>query len=168
MHAHVRCSLHANLPLPAWPVLLQRQAATQARVTLAVISLPPSRAGMVTQDGVLACQGDRADQFNTCAVQTARSPRRGRTRVGHRLPGHSGTSRSPGTQQSEQLCNCRAQARLRDALAIELGMGYMEPERLWQPVRHCLAYVLLLSGQAQTAAEARRSRSSDPVHAPWK
>ena len=49
-----------------------------------------------------------------------------------------------------------AQAHLRQALDIELGMGYMEPERLWQPVRHCLAYVLLRSGQAQAAAEVRQ------------
>jgi hypothetical protein len=53
-------------------------------------------------------------------------------------------------------CGC-AQAHLRDALGIELGMGYMEPERLWQPVRHCLAYVLLRAGQAQAAAEVRAS-----------
>ena len=56
---------------------------------------------------------------------------------------------------TEVLSVCHAQAQLRGALDIELGMGYMEPERLWQPVRHCLAYVLLLSGQAQAAAEVR-------------
>ena len=52
------------------------------------------------------------------------------------------------------------QGHLRAALAIELGLGYMEPPRQYQPVRHCLAYTLLRAGQAQAAAEVRYSLRS--------
>ena len=34
-------------------------------------------------------------------------------------------------------------------------MGYMEPPRLYQPVKHCLGYVLMQAGNHQKAAEVR-------------
>ena len=36
---------------------------------------------------------------------------------------------------------------------MEAGMGYMEPPRLYQPVKHCLGYVLMQVGNHQKAAE---------------
>lgn len=33
-------------------------------------------------------------------------------------------------------------AKLEEAKVIEDGMSYMEPPRLYQPIRHCLGYVL--------------------------
>ncbi len=47
----------------------------------------------------------------------------------------------------------RSQAVLRAAHEMEAGMGYMEPPRLYQPVKHCLGYVLLQAGNPQKAAE---------------
>ena len=35
-----------------------------------------------------------------------------------------------------------AVAKLEEAKGIEDGMSYMEPPRLYQPIRHCLGYVL--------------------------
>ena len=35
-----------------------------------------------------------------------------------------------------------AVAKLEAAKEIEDGMSYMEPPRLYQPIRHCLGYVL--------------------------
>ena len=45
------------------------------------------------------------------------------------------------------------QAALRAAHEMETGMGYMEPPRLYQPVKHCLGYVLMQAGNPQKAAE---------------
>ncbi|KAK9789960.1 hypothetical protein WJX73_005679 [Symbiochloris irregularis] len=45
-----------------------------------------------------------------------------------------------------------AERLLRDAVAIEDVLGYMEPPRQYQPVRHCLGYVQSLAGN-HTAAE---------------
>ncbi len=45
------------------------------------------------------------------------------------------------------------QAALRAAHEMEVGMGYMEPPRLYQPVKHCLGYVLMQAGNPQKAAE---------------
>lgn len=39
---------------------------------------------------------------------------------------------------------------------METGMGYMEPPRLYQPVKHCLGYVLRQAGNHQRAAEVGR------------
>ena len=39
-------------------------------------------------------------------------------------------------------------------------MGYMEPPRLYQPVKHCLGYVLMQAGNPQRAAEV-----IGPIHA---
>ena len=47
----------------------------------------------------------------------------------------------------------RPQAVLRAAHEMEAGMGYMEPPRLYQPVKHCLGYVLMQAGNHQKAAE---------------
>ena len=47
----------------------------------------------------------------------------------------------------------RVQAVLRAAHELEAGMGYMEPPRLYQPVKHCLGYVLMQAGNPQKAAE---------------
>ena len=47
----------------------------------------------------------------------------------------------------------RSQAVLRAAQEVEAGMGYMAPPRLYQPVKHCLGYVLLQAGNPQKAAE---------------
>ncbi|EIE23263.1 hypothetical protein COCSUDRAFT_47568 [Coccomyxa subellipsoidea C-169] len=46
-----------------------------------------------------------------------------------------------------------AEANLRQAFAIEEGLGYMEPPRQYQPTKHCLGYVLMRAGKNQTAAE---------------
>ena len=35
-----------------------------------------------------------------------------------------------------------AVAKLEEAKGIEDGMSYMEPPRQYQPIRHCLGYVL--------------------------
>ena len=35
-------------------------------------------------------------------------------------------------------------------------MGYMEPQRLYQPVKHCLGYALMQAGNPQRAAEVSR------------
>ena len=48
-----------------------------------------------------------------------------------------------------------SQAVLRAAHEMEAGMGYMEPPRLYQPVKHCLGYVLMQAGNPQKAAEVR-------------
>ena len=45
------------------------------------------------------------------------------------------------------------QAALQAAHEMEAGMGYMEPPRLYQPVKHCLGYVLMQAGNPQKAAE---------------
>ena len=50
------------------------------------------------------------------------------------------------------MCACM-QAVLEAAHEIEIGMGYMEPPRLYQPVKHCLGYVLQQAGNHQRAAE---------------
>ena len=47
----------------------------------------------------------------------------------------------------------RSQVVLRAAHEMEAGMGYMEPPRLYQPVKHCLGYVLMQAGNHQKAAE---------------
>jgi hypothetical protein len=44
-----------------------------------------------------------------------------------------------------------AQAELRAAVATEDGMGYMEPPRLYRPVRQCLGVLLMAQ---QRSAEA--------------
>ncbi len=62
----------------------------------------------------------------------------------------------------------RAQANLRQAFAIEEGLGYMEPPRQYQPTKHCLGYVLMRAGKNQTAAEVSHSvafpNSDSTVH----
>ena len=40
-------------------------------------------------------------------------------------------------------------------MAVEDGMGYMEPPRLYQPVRHCLGRVLLSAGRLTEAEQVR-------------
>ncbi len=40
-------------------------------------------------------------------------------------------------------------------MVIEDGMGYMEPPRLYQPVRHCLGRMLLSDGRLAEAAQVR-------------
>ena len=39
-------------------------------------------------------------------------------------------------------CDQVAVAKLEAAKEVEDGMSYMEPPRLYQPIRHCLGYVL--------------------------
>lgn len=41
--------------------------------------------------------------------------------------------------------------KLREAVSIEDSFAYMEPPRVYQPVRQCLGYVLLKSGQLEEA-----------------
>ncbi len=43
---------------------------------------------------------------------------------------------------------------MKAAAAIEDGMGYMEPPRLYLPVRHCLGALLIGVGRAKEAEEA--------------
>lgn len=50
-----------------------------------------------------------------------------------------------------------AQAHLDVAVAVEDSMGYAEPPRQYQPVRHCLGYVLLLKGDQEAARKVRSS-----------
>ncbi len=45
---------------------------------------------------------------------------------------------------------------LEEAAAIEDGMAYQEPPRLYQPIRHCLGYVQLNFADNFTAAERVR------------
>ena len=44
-------------------------------------------------------------------------------------------------------------------MAVEDGMGYMEPPRLYQPVRHCLGRLLLSDGRPAEAEQVRPQRS---------
>ena len=47
------------------------------------------------------------------------------------------------TQLRADLCCVQvAVAKLEAAKEVEDGMSYMEPPRLYQPIRHCLGYVL--------------------------
>lgn len=43
-------------------------------------------------------------------------------------------------------------------------MGYMEPPRLYQPVRHCLGAVLLALGRGAESEKVRFTRCSLPQH----
>ena len=43
--------------------------------------------------------------------------------------------------------------KLEAAKAAEDGMSYMEPPRLWQPIRHCLGFVHLNATGDHAAAE---------------
>ena len=45
------------------------------------------------------------------------------------------------------------QTLLEKAVAVEDGMGYMEPPRQYQPVRHCLGRVLLSAGRPAEAEQ---------------
>ena len=45
------------------------------------------------------------------------------------------------------------QVALRKAAEIHEGMGYMEPPRQFQPVKHCLGWVLLQLGRPVVATE---------------
>lgn len=49
-------------------------------------------------------------------------------------------------------------AKLEEAKGIEDGMSYMEPPRLYQPIRHCLGFVL--SNVTQDHAKAEQVISS--------
>ena len=68
------------------------------------------------------------------------------------------------------MCACM-QAVLEAAHEMEIGMGYMEPPRLYQPVKHCLGYVLQQAGNYQRAAEVGGPifcKSLSPVaFCPW-
>ena len=44
--------------------------------------------------------------------------------------------------RADLCCVQVALAKLEAAKEIEDGMSYMEPPRLYQPIRHCLGYVL--------------------------
>jgi hypothetical protein len=57
-----------------------------------------------------------------------------------------------------------AEAHMRGAVALEDGMGYMEPPRMYQPSRQCLAYVLLkVTGKPQEAEQVgTQDLSSSP------
>lgn len=46
-----------------------------------------------------------------------------------------------------------AVAKLEEAKGIEDGMAYMEPPRQYQPIRHCLGYVLSNVTGEHTQAE---------------
>ncbi len=46
--------------------------------------------------------------------------------------------------------------KLEEAKGIEDGMSYMEPPRLYQPIRHCLGYVHLNATGDYAAAEQVR------------
>ena len=59
-------------------------------------------------------------------------------------------------QMRECLRCCPTQALLQRAVGIEDGMGYMEPPRQYQPVRHCLGRVLLSAGQPAEAEQVAR------------
>jgi hypothetical protein len=48
------------------------------------------------------------------------------------------------------------QMLLEKAVAVEDGMGYMEPPRQYQPVRHCLGRVLLSAGRPAEAEQVAR------------
>ena len=53
-----------------------------------------------------------------------------------------------------RAAHCRLpQVLLEQAVAVEDGMGYMEPPRLYQPVRHCLGRLLLSAGRPAEAAQ---------------
>ncbi len=52
-----------------------------------------------------------------------------------------------------KLADGRPQALLEAAVVIEDGMGYMEPPRLYQPVRHCLGRLLLSDDRPAEAAQ---------------
>ena len=45
------------------------------------------------------------------------------------------------------------QALLESAVTVEDDMGYMEPPRQYQPVRHCLGRVLLSAGRPAEAEQ---------------
>lgn len=47
-----------------------------------------------------------------------------------------------------------AAEKLRAAVEIEANFAYMEPPRVYQPVRQCLGYVLLHNGQLDEAIQA--------------
>lgn len=55
------------------------------------------------------------------------------------------------------------QAPLKTALEIERGMGYMEPPRLLQPVRHYLGQLLLVLGRASEAQQVSVSSAYHSV-----
>lgn len=44
---------------------------------------------------------------------------------------------------------------MEEAVVVEDSMGYMEPPRLYQPVRHCLGHVLLSDGRPAEAEQVR-------------
>lgn len=52
-----------------------------------------------------------------------------------------------------------AATKLQKAVEIEASFAYMEPPRVYQPVRQCLGYVLLLDGRLEEAIEARAYRT---------
>jgi hypothetical protein len=57
-----------------------------------------------------------------------------------------------------------AEAQMRGAVALEDGMGYMEPPRMYQPSRQCLAYVLLKgTGKPQEAEQVCTHNLSSSV-----
>lgn len=45
--------------------------------------------------------------------------------------------------------------KLREAVEIEDGFAYMEPPRVYQPVRQCLGYVLLRAEKLEDAEKVR-------------
>ncbi len=49
-------------------------------------------------------------------------------------------------------------AKLEEAKGIEDGMSYNEPPRLYQPVRHCLGYVLSNITGEHTQAEQVKAK----------
>ena len=58
---------------------------------------------------------------------------------------------------------------LKEAVILEDRFLYMEPPRVYQPVRQCLGYVLLQSGSLQQAEAVRSSwRSSQCLTIPSK
>ena len=49
-----------------------------------------------------------------------------------------------------------ALAKLEEAKGVEDGMAYNEPPRLYQPIRHCLGYVLSnVTGEHSQAEQVR-------------
>lgn len=52
------------------------------------------------------------------------------------------------------------QGFLERALAVEDSLQYMEPPQLYQPVRHCLGYVMLLNGDPAAAEKVRCQQHS--------